>query len=332
MDHKVLLQVKNLNVSTIENEEAVKIIDGVDLRIREGETVGLIGPTAAGKTITAMAILELLDPFGVEELYWRVEGETLFKGRDLRRLPRGELDKIRGKDISMIPQKPIRSLNPLYTVGFQTGEPLEVHEKLERQIIERMVIEYLGKVELPDAKTRRHFFRHQFSGGEAQRIMIAMALICNPSLLLADEPTSDLDVTIQRQVLELLKRMKAEFGLSMLMITHDLGVIAEMSDYVYVMYAGRIIEHGDVTTIFKKTRHPYTRGLLSSVPRIDGDDIKLKGIPGNLPPPPYDFPRCSFYPRCEHRDERCGSEIPGLRQIRPDHYVACHKAENLQAG
>lgn len=325
MNHEVLLQVKNLNVSLLENGDTKKIVDGVDIRVREGETVGLIGPTAAGKTITAKAMFGLLEPLIWERGKWRVEGEVLFKGRDLRKLPSDELDKIRGKEISMIFQKPSSSLNPMLTVGLQTGEPVEVHERLDRSRIERMVLDYLGKVELPDTKRRRHFFRHQFSGGEAQKIMIAMALICRPSLLIADEPTSDLDVTVQRQVLELLKRMKEEFSLSMLMITHDLGVIAEISDYVYVMYAGRIIEHGDVYTIFKGSNHPFTRGLISSVPRIDRDKFELKGIPGSLPQPPYDIPRCSFYPRCEHRYDRCESEIPSLKQVGPDHFVACHK-------
>jgi oligopeptide/dipeptide ABC transporter ATP-binding protein len=205
----------------------------------------------------------------------------------------------------------------------QTGEPVEAHDDVEAQKLKEMVIEYLGSVELPDARMRYRFFRHQFSGGEAQRIMIAMALICNPSLLIADEPTSDLDVTIQRQVLELLKRVKEEFRISMLLITHDLGVIAEMSDYVYVMYAGRIIEHGDVFTIFKEPKHPYTKGLLQSIPRIDADHFVLEGIPGETPQPPYAISGCLFHPRCKFVQDQCRIKRPTLEEAKPNHYVAC---------
>ncbi|MCW3991509.1 MAG: ABC transporter ATP-binding protein, partial [Candidatus Bathyarchaeota archaeon] len=197
------------------------------------------------------------------------------------------------------------------------------------QRLREMVIEYLGKVELPDARRRFRFFRHQFSGGEAQRIMIAMALICGPSLLVADEPTSDLDVTVQRQVLELLKRVKEDFDLSTLLITHDLGVIAEMSDYVYVMFAGRIIEHGDVHTIFEEPGHPYTRGLLRSIPRIDADYFKFEGIPGETPQPPYDIPGCKFHPRCKYIEDRCSVEDPVLGEVKPNHHVACLRAGEI---
>ncbi len=326
---KEILHVKNLGVSLVGKDELVKVVEGVDLRIREGETVGLIGPSATGKTVTAKAILGILQPLGAGEPSWQIDGEVLYKGRDLLKLSDEEFRELRGNEISMIFQKPSSSLNPILMIGHQTGEPVEAHEDVERQRLREMVVDYLGRVELPDARRRFHFFRHQFSGGEAQRIMIASAIICGPSLLIADEPTSDLDVTVQRTVLELLKRVKEDFGLSMLLITHDLGVIAEMSDYVYVMYAGRIIEHGDVHTIFKEPKHPYTRGLLRSVPRIDADNFELEVIRGELPKLPYDIPGCIFNPRCDYVEDRCKEKRPLLQEFGPSHHVACLRAKEM---
>lgn len=321
--------MKNLNISLFRREDLIKIVDGVDLKIHEGETVGLIGPTATGKTVTAKALLGILQPLGKGKPEWKIEGEVLYKGKDLVKLSEEDFRELRGNEISMIFQKPRSSLNPILMIGYQTGEPVEAHEDIERQRLKKTVMDYLGKVKLPDAKKRFYFFQHQFSGGEAQRIMIAMALICNPSLLIADEPTSDLDVTVQRQVLELLKKVKREFGLSMLFITHDLGVIAEMSDYVYVMYAGRIIEHSDVYTVFKEPRHPYTRGLLHAIPRIDADCFELKGIRGDPPQPPYNIPGCVFHPRCEYVKDYCKEKISVLEEVEPGHFVACLRAKEI---
>ena len=324
---KELLRVKNLEISLIKKEASIKIVDGVDLKIHEGETVGLIGPSGTGKTVAAKAIMGILQPVGKPD--WMIEGEVLYRGRDLTKLSEEELRDLRGNELSIIFQKPSSSMNPMLMIGSQTGEPVEAHEEIETQRLRELVLDYLGKVELPDAKRRHRFYRHQFSGGEAQRIMIAMALICSPSLLIADEPTSDLDVTVQRQVLELLKRVKEEFGLSMLLITHDLGVIAEMSDHVYVMYAGRIVEHGDVHTIFEEPGHPYTRGLLRSIPRIDADHFELEGIPGEPPQPPYDIPGCVFHPRCKYAEDLCGGERPALEEIVSGHFVACLRAMEI---
>jgi len=326
---KELLRVKSLKVSLIDDVGLKTIVEEVNLSIREGETVGLIGPTGGGKTVTAKAILGVLQPIGAGRQPWRVEGEALYRWRDLFRMSGEELRRLRGSEVSMIFQKPTGSLNPILEVGKQTGEPVDAHEEIERQRLREMVIDHLGKVELPDAGRRFRFFPHQFSGGEAQRIMIASALICNPSLVIADEPTSDLDVTVQRQVLELLKRVKEEFGLSMLLITHDLGVIAEMSDYVYVMYAGRIIEHGDVYGIFEDPIHPYTRGLLLSAPRIDSDRFELIEIPGELPQPPYVIPGCVFHPRCIHAKDVCREKRPTLTECKPGHHVACLRAGDI---
>jgi len=229
----------------------------------------------------------------------------------------------------MIFQHPVASLHPLDIIGYQTGEPVEAHEDVEVQRLRNMVEGYLGKVQISDAKKRYDSYRNQFSGGEAQRILIAMALIYNPSLLIADEPTSSLDVTVQRQVLDLLKRIKEEFNLAMLLITHDLAVIAEMSDRVYVMYAGRIMEYGDVMSIFKRPKHPYSRGLLSSVPRIDSEFFEFGGIPGEPPNLPYNISGCIFRPRCKYAESVCVEKEPEIREIAPEHYVSCHRAHEI---
>ena len=326
---KGLLHVKSLNISLYERKDLIKIVEDVELKVYEGETVGLIGPTGTGKTVTARAILGVLQPLVKGSLDWKIEGEVLYKGKDLFKLSEEGFREVRGNEISMIFQKPKSSLHPIYNIGYQTGEPVEAHEVIERQRLRKLVLDYLGKVELPDAKKRFFSSRHQFSGGEAQRVMIAMALINNPSLLIADEPTSDLDVQQQGQVLELLKKMKEEFGLSMLLITHDPGVIAEMSDYMYVMYAGRIVEHSDVYTIFREPKHPYTRGLLSAIRGINMKDLKLNGIPRKPPQPPYNILGCIFHPRCEYVRDYCKEKIPQLVEIHSDHYVACFRAKEI---
>ena len=328
-ESKELLHVKNLNLSLYGKEDMVKIVDGVDLRIHEGETVGLIGETGAGKTVTARSLMGILQPLGKGKPLWRIEGTALYKGKDLLKMSPDELRQLRGNEISMIFQHPVASLHPMDIIGYQTGEPVEAHEDVETQRLRKMVESYLGKVQIADAKKRYDSYRNQFSGGEAQRILIAMALIYGPSLLIADEPTSSLDVTVQRQVLDLLKKIKEEFNLSMLLITHDLAVIAEMSDYVYVMYAGRIMEHGDVVTIYKKPKHPYTMGLLSAAPRIDSDFFEFGGIPGEPPSPPYNISGCIFHPRCKYAKPICREKEPDLRKIEPEHHVSCHRASEI---
>jgi len=320
---KELLHVKNLNLSLYGKDDTVKIVDGIDLKIHEGEIVGLIGETGAGKTVTARSIMGILQRLGKGKPLWKIEGEVLYKGKDLLKMSPEELRLLRGSEISMIFQNPVASLHPMDIIGYQTGESVVAHEDVESRRLRKVVEGYLGKVEIADAKKRYDQFRNQFSGGEAQRILIAMALIYNPSLLIADEPTSSLDVTVQRQVLNLLKKIKEEFNLSILLITHDLAVIAEMSDYVYVMYAGRIMEHGDVVTIYKKPKHPYTKGLLSAVPRLDSDFFEFGGIPGEPPTPPYDISGCIFHPRCKYAKPICSEKEPELKEIEPNHWVAC---------
>lgn len=309
----------------------MKIIDGVDLVIKKGQTIGLVGETGAGKTVTAFAIVGVLRPLGKGKPLWEIEGEVLFQGKDLMKLSEEEMQKIRGRQIALITQNPIASLHPLDIIGYQTGETLEEYQVAERERIMKLVVEHLGKVEISDAKQRFHNFRHQFSGGEGQRILLAMSLIRNPALLIADEPTSALDVTVQRQILDLLKAMKKQFDLSMLLITHSLGVIAEMSDYVYVMYAGKILEHGDVKTIFHKPLHPFTSGLMATIPRIDRDFFKFEGIPGEPPNPLYPISGCKFHPRCRYAEPDCSQQIPELVEVEPGHFVACSLIDKVKA-
>lgn len=328
---KELLRVRNLKAYFRGTEKLTKIVDGVDIEINEGETVGLVGETGAGKTVTALSILGILQPLGKGKPLWKIEGEVMFKGKDLMRLTQEEMRELRGKEIAFIPQNPIPSLHPIDYVGYQTGEVIEEYKSVERAKVMKLVVEYLGKVEISDAEKRYYHFRNQFSGGEGQRILIAMSLIRSPSLVIADEPTSALDVTVQRQVLELLKVLKKRFNLSMLLITHNLGVIAEMSDYVYVMYAGKIIEHTDVKTIFYKPRHPYTSGLLATVPRIDVDKdlFSFEGIPGEPPNPLYPIPGCKFHPRCKYARTMCKEKEPQLIEIEPKHWVACLRVHEI---
>ncbi len=328
---KSLLNVKDLKVSLRANGNLVKIVDGVGLTVNKGTTVGLVGETGAGKTITARAILGILQPIGEAKPLWKIDGEVLFKGKDLMKLSEEEMREIRGKQIALITQNPIASLHPLDMVGYQTGETLDEYQMAEMDRIMQLVVEHLGKVEISDAKKRARDFRHQFSGGEGQRILIAMALIRNPSLLIADEPTSALDVTVQRQILELLKAMKERFDLAMLLITHNLGVIAEMSDYVYVMYAGKIVEYSDVRTIFQKPLHPFTSGLLATIPRIDRDFFKFEGIPGEPPNPVYPISGCNFHPRCRYAKGTCSQKVPEFIETEPGHFVACLRIDEIRA-
>ena len=331
-----LLCVKNLKTYFYGEKGTVKAVDGVSFDVYKGKAVGLIGETGSGKTTVAFSILRLIPHlFDTKSGFFRlvqrvtsqgeiVDGEILFKGKDLLKLPEEEMRQIRGREVSMIFQNPVASMHPMKIIGNQTGEPKEAHERARWRKIRDVVFDYLGKVELKEPKKRYYHDPHRFSGGEGQRIMIAMALICNPSLLIADEPTSSLDVLVKRQVLELVRKMKKEFDLSMLLITHELGVIAEMSDYVGVMYAGKLMEYSDVFTIFKNPRHPYTKALLSSVPRIDRK-AEIEGIPGS-PPDPFNLPKgCRFHPRCKHSRENCSREESKPIEIEPGHIVACSR-------
>ena len=314
-----LLEVKNLQTQFLTSAGVVRAVDGVSYDINEGETVALVGESGCGKSVSALSIMRLVaEPAGRI-----VGGEILFKGRDLLKLTEEEMRDVRGRDIAMIFQEPMTSLNPVLTIGRQLTEGLEIHLGMDPAAASARAIELLGLVGIPDPARRLAQYPHQFSGGMRQRMMVAMALGCNPALILADEPTTALDVTIQAQVLELLQDLSRRLGVAMLIITHNLGVVARYADRVNVMYAGRIIERGTAAEIYADPRHPYTLGLLRSVPRLD-EPIRAKLDPIEGQPPDLSRlpPGCAFAPRCAYRVERC-TEVPPL--------AACGAAGHMSA-
>lgn len=312
-----LLEVKGLKTYFFDNKGHVPAVDGVDFVVREGETLCIVGESGCGKSVTSMSILKLLPPEGKI-----VEGSILFKGRDLVKLPNNKMTEVRGNEISMIFQEPMTSLNPVYTVGNQVGEVIRLHQHLGKKQTRKKVIEMLKLVGIPSPEKRVEEYPHELSGGMRQRVMIAMALACNPELLIADEPTTALDVTIQAQILELMKELKNRLNTSIIMITHDLGVVAEMADYVLVMYAGMVVEYCDVKTLFRKSLHPYTKGLLNSLPKIDDVKDMLNVIEGAVPSL-YNMPSgCRFWPRCPYAHDICKKELPDLYET-DNHKVRC---------
>ncbi|MSQ15146.1 MAG: ABC transporter ATP-binding protein [Dehalococcoidia bacterium] len=316
----VLLQVKDLATQFFTQEGVVKAVDGITYDVEEGETLGLVGESGCGKSVSAMSLLRLIpNPPGRI-----VRGEVLFDGEDLVKVDEARLREIRGNKIGMIFQEPMTSLNPVLTIGRQLTEALELHLGMDRNAANKRAAELLHMVGIPEAETRLSDYPHQFSGGMRQRVMIAIGLSCNPRLLLADEPTTALDVTIQAQILELIKRLSRELGTSVILITHNLGVVARYADRVNVMYAGRIIETGTARDIYGLPRHPYTLGLLKSVPRLDqAMKEKLDPIEG-LPPDLIDLPPgCPFRPRCKFTIDKCAVEYPPLITVGENHRAAC---------
>ncbi len=319
---ETLLDIRGLKTWFATDDGMVRAVDGVDLHIDRGETVGVVGESGCGKTVTARSVLKLIDmPPGRFE-----EGRILWQGRDLIPLAAAEMDEIRSKEIAIVFQEPMTSLNPVYTVGQQIAEVLRRHEKVSRrQAIDRAV-EMLALVNIPNPKARVHDYPHQFSGGMRQRVMIAMALACRPKLLIADEPTTALDVTIQAQILELMQGMKERFGMSIMLITHAMGVVAETCQRVVVMYAGQVVEEAPVEILFGSPRHPYTQGLIRSIPRVDraaAHRDRLEAIPGTVPSlldPPQG---CRFAPRCKHANDLCRRDMPVMREVAPGHLVRC---------
>ena len=296
-------------------------VDGVDLAIERGETLGVVGESGCGKSVTALSVMKLLamPPARI------VAGEIRWRGRDLVPLPQEAMRAIRAKEIAMVFQEPMTSLNPVYSVGEQIAEVLRLHEGLGRRAALDRAIEMLQQVHIPHAERRAHDYPHQFSGGMRQRVMIAMALSCNPQLLIADEPTTALDVTIQAQILDLLGELKAKMGMAVMLITHAMGVIAETAQRVAVMYAGKVVEEAPVRELFSAPRHPYTQGLIRSIPRIDLAAVhkqRLETIRGVVPSLLEPAPGCRFAPRCPYAREAC-RETPPLREVRPGHKVAC---------
>ena len=321
-----LLEIKNLQTQFLTSAGVVRAVDGVSYDVDEGETVALVGESGCGKSVSALSIMRLVaEPAGRI-----VAGEILFKGRDLLKLSEEEMRSVRGREITMIFQEPMTSLNPVLTIGRQLTEGLEIHLGMAPEAARARAVELLGLVGIPDPQRRLTQYPHQFSGGMRQRMMVAMALACNPQLILADEPTTALDVTIQAQILELLQDLSRRLGVAMLIITHNLGVVARYADRVNVMYAGRVIERGTAAEIYANPRHPYTRGLLRSVPRLDEPmRAKLDPIEGQPPDLTKLPPGCAFAPRCAFRVDRC-SEVPPLTAIgAPGHLSACWEAERL---
>jgi peptide/nickel transport system ATP-binding protein len=316
-----LLDVQNLSVTFAGDEGPVRAVEHVSFSLPCGETLGVVGESGCGKSVTALAIMGLLPAKGV-----RREGRVAFDGRDLAGLDRAALSDLRGRRLAMIFQEPMTSLNPAFTVGEQIMEAILRHRRCGRAEAETRAIEMLRRVRIPAPEKRFRDYPHKLSGGMRQRVMIAMALACDPELLIADEPTTALDVTIQAQVLDLMRKLRAETGAAIMLITHDLGVVAEMADRVIVMYAGQIVEEAPVRTLFARPEHPYTVGLLGSIPRLDKKRGRLPAIEGTVPSPLAMPPGCRFAPRCPFADTRCHAEAPPLRAIVADHLARCWKS------
>jgi peptide/nickel transport system ATP-binding protein/oligopeptide transport system ATP-binding protein len=317
---ETVLDIKGLTTQFQTKRGVLTAVDGIDLTLDRGETLGIVGESGCGKSVTALSILRLL-PKPAGKI---AAGRIFFDGRDLVTLRESEIRHIRGNDISMIFQEPMTSLNPVYTVGFQVQEAIRKHRHMNKHASRAEAIEMLGLVGIPEPEARIDDYPHQMSGGMRQRVMIAMALSCHPQIMIADEPTTALDVTIQAQILDLIGRLKAEIGMSVLLITHDLGVVAEISQRVMVMYAGKVVESADVKELFANPAHPYTVSLFKSLPKIGGRDGALKAIPGVVPSL-LNLPKgCAFQERCFKKESGC-QQAPPWQEIRPSHMVRCWK-------
>ncbi|MCP4142162.1 MAG: ABC transporter ATP-binding protein [Chloroflexi bacterium] len=324
---KALLEVRGLKTYFFTNDGVVKAVDGVDFEVNEGEILGLVGESGCGKSVTSFSILQLIDDPGRIE-----DGEIIFKGKDLLKLSESEMVGMRGNLISMIFQQPQSSLNPVFTVGAQVAEVFEIHKDIKKQEAWDEAVKLLKLVGIPDAEKKAKSYPHEMSGGQAQRVMIAMALALKPKLLIADEPTTALDVTIQAQILDLIMGLRDKLGTSVILITHDLGLIAESADRVAVMYAGQIIEQADIETVFETPMHPYTKGLIASVPILGQVQEELEVIPGAVPNLVNMPPGCRFGPRCrarvEHNLEICNNTEPDLGEYQSGHTVRCWLYQN----
>lgn len=323
---EIILKVEELRTSFYTEEGVVRAVDGVSFELAAGETLGIVGESGSGKSVSQLTLMGLIPmPPG------RIEGGTAhYKGQDLLKMSKSELRKIRGNKISMIFQDPMTSLNPFLKVSTQLCEVLQLHQGVTKAVARKRAVEMLRKVGIPGPEARLDQYPHQFSGGMRQRVMIAMALMCNPELLIADEPTTALDVTIQAQILELIKDLSKDFGTSVILITHDLGVVAGMSDRIIVMYGGRIMEEAPTRELFKSPSHPYTLGLLRSIPRLDDDAherlVPIHGLPPNL----ADLPGgCPFHPRCPFVEDRCKETFPERHAVNEEHGVFCWRSEEV---
>lgn len=318
-DDDILLRVEDLKTYFFTRQGIAKAVDGVSFFIRKGETMGLVGESACGKTVTSLSILRLVpEPAGRI-----VDGRILFEGEDLLKKSPAEMRKIRGGKISMILQDPLTSLNPAFTIGNQVGETIRLHQHLKGSGLREKIIEALRLVRIPDAETRMGNYPHQMSGGMRQRVTGAIALSCQPSLLIADEPTTSLDVTTQAQYLKLLKELQVQTAVSLLFITHDFGIVARMCDKVAVMYAGRTVEKAETRELFNNPRHPYTKALLNCLPKMEATGLRLANIVGQPPNVVSLPPGCSFAARCSKKKDRCEQDYPPEMSVGRDHYVRC---------
>jgi oligopeptide/dipeptide ABC transporter ATP-binding protein len=316
-----LLEIRDLQTSFFTSDGEVRAVNGVTFSIEAGKTMGLVGESGCGKSVTALSVIQLLTK-GTGRI---VGGEILYEGENIAAFSEERMRTIRGNDISMIFQEPMTSLNPVFSVGEQIAEAVRIHQKLGRREARNRAVEMLRLVKIAEPEKRLNDYPHQMSGGMRQRVMIAMALSCNPKLLIADEPTTALDVTIQAQILDLISELQEQLGMAVLMITHDLGVVAEQADEVAVMYAGKIIEHATPATIFANPRHPYTIGLMKSIPGMGTPGRRLDTIPGVVPSP-LNWPTgCRFRTRCKDAGDICAATVPELIEIEPGHNVACVK-------
>ena len=323
------LQVRDLRVRFATEDGVVRAVDGVSFAVERGRTLGIVGESGSGKSVTSLAVLGLHDPKRAT-----ITGEILVGGRDIVGRPDEEVRRLRGRDMAMIFQDPLSALHPYYPVGRQIAEAYRIHHpRASRGEARGRTVEMLDRVGIPQPERRARQYPHEFSGGMRQRAMIAMALVNDPDLLIADEPTTALDVTVQAQILDLLEDLQKEFDSAIVLITHDLGVVSQVADDVLVMYGGRAVEHGSVEQVLRQPRHPYTWGLLASVPSLRGDaDADLVPIPGSPPSLIHLPPGCAFHPRCPYADERSRTEVPELREVAGGHLVACHRPGVANAG
>ena len=319
LEKKPLLEVRNLSIHFFTEEGLIRAVENVSFEIYSGEILGLVGESGCGKSVTGLSLLRLI-PIPPGQI---MSGDILFDGRSLLPLEEKEMEKVRGNEISMIFQEPMTSLNPVFTIGNQIMEAIILHQGLDRAVARKRAIEMLDRVKIPSPEIRIDYYPHQLSGGMRQRVMIAMALSCQPKLLIADEPTTALDVTIQAEVLRLLREIQREMGMAVMLITHDLGVVSEIADRVAVMYAGRIFEYGPIEAIFGKMRNPYTRGLMHSIPQLTEKRSRLNAIPGQVPDPMNLPVGCKFHPRCYLMIEDCKKEEPPLSQVNGYHFSRC---------
>ncbi len=322
---KQLLNVRNLVTSFRTSEGRLSAVRGVSFSVNQQETLCIVGESGCGKSITTLSVLQLLPNNG--EI---TEGSITFKGEELTTKKEEQMRKLRGNEISMIFQEPMTALNPVFTIGYQVMEPLKLHTKLNKKETRNRAIELLQQVGIPNPDKRLKQYPHELSGGMRQRVMIAIALACNPDLLIADEPTTALDVTIQAQILDLIDDLKAEMGMGVVMVTHDMGVVAEVADRVMVMYAGNVVETGTVEEIFSNPQHPYTQGLLASVPNVDDANQKLEAIPGSLPNLSENIAGCRFHPRCPYAMEKCMEQDPPPFKISAQQHSKCWLQEEVK--